>query len=326
LSFCTGIIICFAACQKGSNSNPNNGDTGTPIKGFLKQYRLYYPTGISPDSIIVDIAYDTLAHSIILKQDFTGAGPTNWWKYQFDASGYLTSVYDVTPGIVSSQLIDSFTYDANKNLATCLTYENKIIPYTTTLSSTGKLVVMYDTSFSGYLGGSVFGKGTIQYNTQNQVTDRWLDYGENTQTTAAIEDHEIFLYDVSNNIIQYTINESRHYQNSSGVPDSSFSTNSEAYNLRDAGSNELYKFDSVLLKGVINLLGGNALIDPLNNIIGTSKTLYFQSQKSVLLQGDFENGYNFSSQPARDSLGRLTNTSVYDYQMPGVINIYLSYY
>jgi hypothetical protein len=325
-SFFLGFLVCLAACQKDSNPVPHTGDTGYGLKGFLKQYRLYYPASISPDSVIVDISYDTSARTILLKQDFTGEGPTAWWQYQYNRDGNLTSVFDTKQGSGPNQLIDSFTYDENKDLVSCLTYENKIIPYTTSRSASGKTIMMYDTSYSGFLGGTIFGTEAIIYNTQNQLTDRILNYGGDAYTTAKVNEHENFLYDGSNNITQYSLNQTNNWTDINGTHFTSSSLINEIYSLRDNKINDLYIFENLLLKGVVNLLSGNALIDPMNDIMRTSKTLYFQNQNSVLLNGIMKDGLNFSNQPVYDSLGRLINTSMYDYQLPGVIKVQLSYF
>jgi YD repeat-containing protein len=320
LLICMSIVIIFSACQKTSLSN-TDGAPGYGIKGFLKQYSFYYTAGGTTfDSMIVNVTYDTVGHSIVLDME------TTFWKYQYDAFGYLVSVRNITPGPATGELIDSFMYDGNRDLSANITYQNILIPYNTVYSSSGKTVTMYDTTYSGFLGGTIFGTGTIVFNTQNQVTDRFLNYGGNAWTSAVVQDHETFSYDGSNQITQYALNETRWVTLPDGTPNTSVWSGSETYDQRDNKPNPFYQFDSLLLKGVLNMLGGNALIDPLANTIGYGKTYYFQSQHSALMQGSFENGYNFSDQPIYDGAGRLIQTSVYDFQIPGIINIKLSYY
>jgi hypothetical protein len=319
------LVLFLFSCQK--DSSPDNTNPVPGIKGFLKQYRWFNPPEVSPDSITVDIVYDTVEHSITLKQDFTGLGPTAWWKYRYNSSGYLISVYDVTPGNNPEVLLAAFTYDANNDLTQNLTYENKIVPYNTVYTSSGKTVTMYDTTVSGYQGGTViFGKGTVVYNKQNQMKDRYLNFGSIGPGTAAVLEHEIFAYDGADNIVSYTYNDSRYYINSYGLPDSSFYSTVETYDVRDTKGHELYAFDSLLMKGVLNQLGGNALIDPLQNIIGVGKSMFFQTQNTALLQASFPNGNSLSNQPLYDSLGRLVKTSIFDTGIPGKADIYLSYY
>jgi hypothetical protein len=315
----------MVSCQKDSG-RPGNHDNGYAIKGQLKQYRFYYAPGTDPDSMRVTITYDTIRHFILLAyyySDVTG-GPT--WKYQYDESGYLTSVHDVTPGDILGQLIDSFIYDGNKDLLSCLTYENKIIPYTTSYSSSGKTVVMYDTAYSGYLGGSVFGTGMILFNTKNQVTDRWLTNGDFARTGYYDQHHEVFSYDDSDNITQYLMADTNLVTNPDGTPGHGYWAYGETYSQRDGRTNGLYQFDCVLLKGVMNLLGGNALIDPLENTIGDDAAFYSQSRQSPLSQANINDAYNFLDQPAYDNLGRLTKTSLYGGRGIGLIQVYLSYY
>jgi len=314
------IVIIFSACRKTSLSNPD-GAHGYGIKGFLKQYSFYYTTSSTTfDSMIVNVTYDTTGHSIVLDME------TVFWKYQYDVSGKLVSVHDITPGAATGELVDSFGYDGNGDLLYNLTYQNISIPYTTVYSSSGKTVTMYDTTVGGFLGGIIFGKGTIVFNTLNQVTDRYLNYGGDATTAAIVQDHETFSYDGSNEITQYALNETKLITLPDGTLDNSLWTGIETYDQRDSKPNPLYQFDSLLLKGVLNMLGGNALIDPLSNTIGYGKTYYFQIQHSALTQGSFENGYTFSDQPAYDAAGRLIQTSVYDFQIPGKVIIKLSYY
>jgi YD repeat-containing protein len=270
--------------------------------------------------MVVNVTYDTVNHFILLDQE------TVFWKYQYDVSGRLVSVRNVTPGPGTDELVDSFGYDGNGDLLYNLTFLNIIIPYNTVYSPSGKTVTMYDTAVGGFLGGTIFGKGTIVFNTLNQVTDRYLNYGGDATTAAVVQDHETFSYDGSNQITQYELSETRNIILPDGTPDNSLWTGSETYAQRDSKPNELYQFDSLLLKGVLNMLGGNALIDPLDNTIGYGKSYYFQIQHSALMQGSFENGYNFSDQPVYDGSGRLVQTSVYDFQIPGIITIKLSYY
>jgi hypothetical protein len=314
------------SCQKDSN-HPDGQVTGYAIKGKLKQYRFYYPPGFDPDSMRVTITYDTISRFILLSyyySDMTG-GPT--WKYQYDDMGYLTSVHDVTPGDSSGQLIDSFIYDGNKDLLGCLTYENKMIPYVTNYSSAGKTVLMYDTSYSGYLGGNVFGTGTIMYNTKNQMTDRYLTKGDYAKTGFYENEHEVFSYDGSDNISQYSIADTDWVTNPDGTPGYGDWSYGETYGQRDGRPNELYQFDSLLLKGVTHLLGGNALMDPLENYIGVGEAFYFQTRQSPLTQANINGAYNFLDQPLYDNMGRLTKTSLYGGRgTGGLIQVYLSYY
>ena len=313
------MVFILSGCQKSSITD--NSGYGYGVKGLLKQYSFIYPPGsTSSDSVVVNVTYDTVGHSIILDME------TTFWKYQYDAYGYLVSVRNITPGPGTDEFVDSFLYDGNKDLSANITYQNILIPYNTVYTPTGKTVTMYDTAYSGYLGGTIFGKGTIVFNTKNQVTDRWLNYGGDAWTSAVIQDHETFSYNGSNEITQYNLSETRNFLLPDGTPDNSLWTTTETYSQRDGKPNAFYQFDSLLQKGVLNMLGGNALIDPLSNTIGYNKSYYFQMQNSALMQGSFENGYNFSDQPIYDSQGRLIQTSIYDFQIPAAITIKLSYY
>ena len=262
-------------------------------------------------------------------------------KYMYNAAGYLIEVYDVTKGKSPSPKILSISYDADYNVTYMTDYDNRIIAYTTTHTAFGKTVEVFDTSHSGYLGGSVYGKCTINYNKEDQVIDRWRTFSsKNHPDTIEYRTtmHEAFSYDAVGNSKSYLFSKDVSFYGPSGyIGKHPTYAREEFYTSHDTRGSEIYEFEHILLKGVINIIGGNALIDPLNNYVGSSATQYFQHHKHVLLQGDFPavydpytnsfQHYTLNNHPVYDSLGRLTGTGILDYQSGQYAhNLFLEYY
>ena len=213
-------LLFFFSCKK--NLTPSNNSNSLDTSRLLKQYRMYFQPQVSPDSVIVNVSYDTVNRTITLNQYFDGtqSSPTSW-KYFYNQAGYLTSINDISYGSPGNNMA-SILYDQNMDIKMVIVpYSPKTdsIYYTTNYNANGKEVILYDTSLSGYLGGTKFGVGKIIYNNQGQMTDRYL-FGPGPSGTFDTSQlklgvHEFFYYDVNGNLTIYQTGGDTLYQNAS---------------------------------------------------------------------------------------------------------------